>query len=110
LSGNPKAKEIVLSDPAIEKAAKSLAGLYGSNFGGKTSGRYRIPQKLMRDLLGRRRIYPKQVQQLTRAMLELGFVLIDMDSFFVVLGSNAFVNYRRVNQDGLPHKNGSQSG
>ena len=90
-----------MSDPAFENAATGLANLYGKNFGGKMSGRYRIPQKLVRDLLGRRRLYPEDVQKLTRAMLELGFVLVDMDNFFVVLSANAFVNYRRANQDCL---------
>ena len=90
-----------MSDAAFENAAAGLANLYGQNFGGKKSGRYRIPQKLVRDLLGRRRLYPEDVQRLTRAVLEFGYVLVDMDSFFVVLSANAFVNYRRANQDCL---------
>lgn len=83
----------------MNEIAKRLAALYGQNFGGKGSGRYRIPNKIVRDMMDRRRLYPEDVQQLTRAMLEEGYVLIDMDSFFVVLSANAFVNYRRVNAD-----------
>jgi len=83
----------------MKTAAATLAGLYAKNFGGKSAGRYRIAQKLVRDLLGRRRLYPEDVQALTRAMLEQGYVLIDMDGFFVVMSTNSFVNYRRANAD-----------
>ena len=34
-------------------------------------------------------------------MFERGFVLVDMDSFFVVLSADAFVNYRRANDSCL---------
>jgi hypothetical protein len=83
----------------INETARRLAALYSKGFGGKGSGRYRVPNKIVRDMMGRRRLYPEDVQMLTRAMLEEGYVLIDMDSFFVVLSANAFVNYRRVNSD-----------
>ncbi len=83
----------------MEDTAKRLASLYGESFGGKPTGRYRIASKLVRDMTGRRRLYPEDVQSLTRAMLEEGYVLIDMDSFFVVLSANAFVNYRRANAE-----------
>lgn len=83
----------------IKDTVRRLAVLYSKSFGGKESGRYRIPNKIVRDMIGRRRLYPEDVQLLTRAMLEEGYVLIDMDSFFVVLNANAFVNYRRVNTE-----------
>ncbi|MEL7429685.1 MAG: hypothetical protein AAFN43_06765 [Pseudomonadota bacterium] len=84
-----------------QNTAKILAALYTHEFGGKASGRYRISGKQMRELLGKRRIYPEDVTALSRALLEEGFVLIDMDSFHVVLSANAFVNYRRVNSEAL---------
>ena len=80
-----------------DETAKRLAGLYSERFGGKASGRYRIASKIVRVMAGRRRLYPEDIRSLTRAMLEEGYVLIDMDSFFVVLSANAFVNYRRAN-------------
>lgn len=79
------------------EAARQLALLYTREFGGKKSGRYRIANKQMRELLGRRRLYTEDVTALSRSLLEEGFVLVDMDSFFVVLSANAFVNYRRAN-------------
>ena len=75
--------------------------LYSKAFGGKENGRYRISAKLVRDLAGRRRLYEDDIRELSRAMLERGFVLIDMDSFLVVMSANTFVNYRRANEECL---------
>jgi len=82
-------------------AARRLSALYSKGFGGKESGRFRISMKQIKMLLGQKRLYEDDVKLLTRAALEEGFVLIDMDSFFVVLNSNAFVNYRRVSGEAL---------
>ena len=79
-----------------ETATKRLAEMYTKEFGGKPSGRYRISRKLLAELGGHRRLYAEDVTALTRALLEQGFVLIDMESFFVVMSANAFVNYRRA--------------
>ncbi|TIX51165.1 hypothetical protein [Alteraurantiacibacter aquimixticola] len=80
----------------LEAAAVRLAEMYGQEFGGKPSGRYRIPRKLLAELMGRRRLYEEDVRDLSRAVLEQGYVLIDMETFFVVMSANSFVNYRRV--------------
>ncbi len=85
----------------IPVAADRLAALYDEGFGGKPGGRYRIPVKLVREIAGRRRLYERDVQDLTRALFERGYVLIDMDSFYVVMSANAFVNYRRVSEERL---------
>ncbi|SPF81673.1 hypothetical protein [Pseudoprimorskyibacter insulae] len=81
--------------------AVRLAKLYSEDFGGKASGRYRIPEKILRDMMGRRRLYETDILALQRAMSEEGYVLIDMDNFFVVMSANSFVNYRRVSKDAL---------
>jgi hypothetical protein len=83
------------------EAAGKLAELYGLEFGGKKSGRYRLPYKLLRDLLGKKRLYQEDVIALTRALFEEGFVLIDLDNYFVVMSSSSFVNYRRAGKDEL---------
>lgn len=83
------------------QTARQLAALYTMSFGGKNAGRYRVASKQIRELLGTRRLYPDDITALTRCLLEEGYVLVDMDSFFVVLSANAFVNYRRVNADAL---------
>ncbi|MCH9809493.1 MAG: hypothetical protein K0U74_17365 [Alphaproteobacteria bacterium] len=85
----------------MDQVAERLCELYGEPFGGKDKGRFRIAAKLVRSLAGRRRLYEDDIKQLTRAMLERGYVLIDMDGFFVVLSANTFVNYRRANDECL---------
>ncbi|HUU65993.1 MAG TPA: hypothetical protein VMW57_01765 [Methyloceanibacter sp.] len=81
--------------------ADKLAALYGEPFGGKKSGRYRISARLLRALFGCRRLYEDDVRMLTRALAQQGYVLVDMDNFFVIMAANTFVNYRRVNEDSL---------
>jgi hypothetical protein len=81
--------------------AQRLSALYDVEFGGKKSGRYRIPAKLMRDLAQRRRLYEEDILALGRELFEIGFVLIDMENFYVVMRTNTFVNYRRVSEDKL---------
>jgi hypothetical protein len=78
--------------------ADKLAALYDQPFGGKTSGRYRISAQLVRRLAGRNRLYEDDVRTLTRALAERGYILVDMDRFFVVMAANTFVNYRRANE------------
>lgn len=85
----------------ITAAADRLALLHDRPFGGKEKGRYRIPVKLVRRLAGRNRLYEDDIRNLTRALFERGFVLIDMDGFFVVMAANAFVNFRRASEDSL---------
>lgn len=80
-------------------AADRLAQLYGETFGGKRTGRYRMPIKLVRQLTGRRRLYEEDMRVLGREMFERGFVLIDMESFVVVMAASSFVNYRRANEE-----------
>ena len=85
----------------MARTADHLESLYSRAFGGKPKGRYRVSAKLVREIAGRRRLYEGDVRALTRAMLERGYVLVDMESFFVVLSANTFVNYRRANAECL---------
>ena len=85
----------------IAPATRRLAALYDQPFGGKAGGRFRISAKLMRRLCGRRRLYESDLVALTRALHEAGFVLIDMDTFYVVTSTRTFTNYRRVSEGAL---------
>lgn len=85
----------------IPQAADQMAELYKKRFGGKDSGRYRISVKTLRQSAKQRRLYEDDIRALSREMLERGFVLIDMDTFFVVMSANSFVNYRRANEQSL---------
>ncbi len=84
-----------------DRVAHKLALMYQQPFGGKEKGRYRIAIKLLRKLAERRRIYVDDVAQIGRALLERGYILIDMDSFFVVMSANSYINYRRANEDSI---------
>ncbi len=90
-----------LENTSLAKAADKLAALFDAPFGGKPKGRFRISNKLVRRALQRRRLYEDDVRALGRELLERGYVLVDMDSFFVVLSANSFVNYRRANEESL---------
>ena len=83
--------------PAMPEIAERLVALYEHPFGGKQRGRYRVSMKLMRWLFGQRRVWPEQIKALQRALYERGYVLIDLEAYFVIVSQNTFTNYRRVN-------------
>lgn len=83
----------------IDAAADRLGALYGEAFAGKRNGRYRISAKLVRRLMRRRRLYEDEIRGLSRALYERGYLLLDLDSYFVVLSTGIFGNYRRVNEE-----------
>ncbi len=89
------------TDQTLIKVADRLSELYGLAFGGKELGRYRISAKLVRQLAGRRRLYEEDIRELSRGMLEREYILIDMESYFVVMSANTFTNYRRANEECL---------
>ena len=92
---------MITDQKILDAVADRLVELSNRPFGGKPKGRYRIAVKLVRDLAGRRRLYEDDIRALARAMLERGYVLIDMDNYFVVMSTNTFVNYRRANEECL---------
>ena len=81
--------------------AQELAALYEQPFGGKDRGRFRISTKLMCELAGRRRLYAEDVLAIGRELFELGYVIIDMETYFAVLSQRTLRSYRRVNADPL---------
>ena len=76
--------------------AVRLADLYEREFGGKGRGRFRIAMKHMKRLTQRRRVPAETLRKIGEELFELGFVLIDLETFFVVLPQRSFRNYRRV--------------
>lgn len=87
--------------PTERMVAERLAELYDWQFGGKERGRFRISTKHMQALTGRRRLPDRTVQRISEELFELGFVLIDLDTFYVVLAQRTFRNYRRVSDASL---------
>jgi hypothetical protein len=84
--------------PSEREVAALLARLYEQGFGGRERGRYRISLKHLKSLMKRRRLLPRQQHRIAEELYELGYVLIDMESFFVVLSQGTFGSYRRVNE------------
>lgn len=82
--------------PSERQIAERLAALYEDKFGGKDRGRYRISMKQMRALTDRKRVPAEVIGQIGEEMFELGYVLIDLETFFVVLAQGTFRSYRRV--------------
>ena len=82
--------------PTERQVAAQLAELYERGFGGKERGRYRLSMKHLRGLTKRKRVPPALLRRLAEELFELGYVLIDMETFFVVLAQRTFTSYRRV--------------
>ncbi len=76
--------------------AERLAGFYERKFGGKDRGRFRISMKHMKLLTQRRRIPGETIRRIGEELFELGFVLIDLETFFVILPQRSFRSYRRL--------------
>ncbi len=83
-----------------------LCDLYERSFGGKDRGRYRISRKLLRKLAGRERLPDELMRDLTDELFERGFILVDMESFFVLLEQRLFHNYRRVPESAVNELSG----
>ena len=82
--------------PSAREIAAVLAELYGQEFGGARTGKYRISRKFLRQLTGRRRLTPELIHEIGDELFEHGFVIIDLESFFAVLHQRLFNSYRRV--------------
>lgn len=89
---------ISLAPRSVEAVAERLEQLYETAFAGKPRGRYRFAMKHFRQLTGCRRIYPDTAAAVGRALYERGYVLVDLETYFVVLSQRTFASYRRVNE------------
>jgi len=78
--------------------ADCLAELYDRDFGGNRRGRFRISMKLLKRIAGRRRLSAAQLRAIADEIFERGLVLVDLETFFVVLSQRTFASYRRVNE------------
>lgn len=88
-------------DQPYPDVVERLVALYEEPFGGKKRGRFRISMKLLRNLCGQRRVWPEQMEAIRRALYERGYLLVDMETYCVVVGHQTFASYRRVNEAGL---------
>jgi hypothetical protein len=90
--------------PSPRQVAERLATFYEVFFGGKLRGRYRFSMKQMRALTGRKRVPAKLIRNIAEEVYELGYVLIDLETYFVVLAQATFRSYRRVSDGRLSAK------
>lgn len=87
--------------PTIPTIAKKLADLYEQPFGGKPGGRYRISPKMLRKIADRKKLPDTFFRELADEMFELGFVLLDMESYYAVASARTFASYRRLGEASL---------
>ena len=81
---------------APDALAHVLVRLFAERFGGASTGKFRISRKFLRQLAGRRKLPDDYLAVLAEHMFEAGFVLVDCESYFVVLSQKQFASYRRV--------------
>jgi len=86
---------------SLADIAQHLADLYDKPFGGKASGRYRISPKMLRKVAGRARLSDSFIKELADEMFEIGFVLLDMESYYAVASARTFASYRRLGETSL---------
>ena len=60
--------------------------------------------KQMRALTGRQRVPGETLRKIGEEVFELGYVLIDLETYFVVLAQSTFRSYRRMSDSCLPAK------
>lgn len=88
---------------AVDAIVAKLTALYEQPFGGKKRGRFRISMKLMCRLASRRRLWREDIEAIRRGLYENGYLLVDMDTFFAIVGQQTFASYRRANEASLAH-------
>jgi len=85
----------------LEEIAQHLAGLYDKPFGGKEKGRYRVSPKMLRKIADRARLSDNFITKLIDELFEIGFVLLDLESYYVVTSVRTFTSYRRLGETSL---------
>jgi uncharacterized protein YcgL (UPF0745 family) len=85
----------------VTQIVRQLIDLYQTPFGGKPAGRFRISMKLLQKCAGRKRLFSDEIEEISREIYQQGYILIDMDTYFVLLSQSIFRNYRRVTEQML---------
>ncbi len=84
--------------PSISDIARKLADLYDKPFGGKPNGRYRISPKMLRKIADRKKLPDCFLRELADEMFELGFILLDMETYYALANARTFASYRRLGE------------
>ena len=81
----------------LERVADALYfTFYEATFGGKDRGRFLVSRDDLRTLLGVKRLHASTVEKLIDACLELGLVVIDMESSFGFAEAKFVEKWRKV--------------
>lgn len=93
--------------PPVTDVADALVRLYDRPFGGKDKGRFRVSDKIMRRLTGRKRLSETYIAELSGELFERGYVLVDLETFYAVIGAATFNSYRRLGETQLDGAKGA---
>ncbi len=88
--------------------ADDLVALYHTQFANKKSGKYRISRKYFRDICGRRKLPDSFLNGISEEVFERGFVLVDVESFYVIFNQQLFRSYRRATEAAINALNGAK--
>ncbi len=81
----------------IDDVAQCLwAEIYEDEFGGKPRGKFHLSRDDLKKLLGVQRLHSSTLRQLTDACLDLGLVVIDLDSYFAMVELRFIEKWRQV--------------
>ena len=85
-----------MNNRSAEDVAKFLAEIYGSEFGGKEHGRYKISRSNLRRLSGRKRLEATTVSRIIDEALDLGYIVVEVGDYFCVVEEGVMLNFRPV--------------
>lgn len=94
------------------EVAAILYDIYYQTFSGKSSGRFQIPRKRLKELSGRNFLRDAFLEELTEKCSDFGLVLINLDETFIVMKRDTLFRYRKPADDiiggyeySIPNKN-----
>ncbi|MCK1794280.1 hypothetical protein [Pseudomonas violetae] len=85
--------------PTAEEIATKIEFIHNSSFGGKTRGRFRIEDDLMRELCGRPgRLEDKTFEAIRKACADLGFKITRLKEYgcYAVMEIKKMVAWRKL--------------
>jgi hypothetical protein len=80
-----------------EEVAEVLAELYGTRFGGKANGRYRISKKELSSVCGKQYIKQSSIDEITEELLvEYDIAMVELEGEFSIIKASILRGYRSV--------------
>lgn len=79
-----------------EEVANALLSMYNKPFAGKTSGQFRISRSNLRMLVNTPVLYDATIQEIYKASMAMGLIVIELGDYFSVLEVSTVGGYRTV--------------